>query len=65
METPLTAPDTSCMDDKPSTAEQHQQIRQTAQERVSFFLWIADKLEKTPDILIRREAAKAIRELLS
>ena len=53
------------MDTTPSTAEQHAQIKRLAQERVAFLLWLADKLERTGDILIRKEAAKAIRELLS
>ena len=53
------------MDNTTSTAEQHAAIRKLAHERVAFLLWLADKLERTSDILIRKEAAKAIRELLS
>jgi hypothetical protein len=53
------------MDTSPSTAEQHQAIRQAAQERIGFILWLAEKLEKTADPLIRKEAAKALRELVA
>ena len=62
---PLTALDTSGMDHSPSTAQQHRAISQAARERIGFLLWLADKLEKTADPLIRKEAAKALRELVS
>jgi hypothetical protein len=53
------------MDNTPSTAEQHADIRKAAKDRVAYLLWLADKLEQTADPLIRKDAAKAIRELLS
>jgi hypothetical protein len=50
--------------DTPSTPQQHADIRQAAQERVGFILWLATKLETTADPLIRKEAAKVLRQLV-
>jgi hypothetical protein len=47
-----------------STPQQHETIRQAAQERVGFILWLAEKLEVTADLLIRQEAARVLRQLV-
>ena len=50
--------------DTPSTATQHQAIHRAAVERAQFLRWIAEKLLITDDIAIRREAARAILQLV-
>ena len=50
--------DTQC------TPAQRQAITRAAQERVQFLRWIAEKLLITDDIAIRREAARAILQLV-
>lgn len=54
-----------CGMDTPSTPQQHAALRLAAQERVGFILWLAEKLETTADLLIRKEAAAVLRQLVS
>lgn len=52
-------------DNTPATPEQIKAIQHAAWQRRQFVLWIADKLEACEDKLIRKEAAKLLRELVS
>ena len=45
--------------------EQIIRLQRLAQERVHYIRWIAEKLLATDDILIRKEAAKLLVELVS
>ena len=46
------------------TEDQKKQLQQTAWQRRQYILWISEKLEQTDDKLIRKEAAKLLRELM-
>ena len=50
--------------DTPCTPEQRQAVTRAAQERIQFLRWIAEKLLVTDDIAIRREASRALLQLL-
>jgi primosomal protein N'' len=45
--------------------EQIIRLQRLAKERIHYINWIAEKLLSTDDILIRKEAAKLLRELVS
>ena len=47
------------------TLEDRNAIILAAEERKRFLLWLADRLEISDDRLIRKEAAAAIRQLVS
>jgi ABC-type oligopeptide transport system ATPase subunit len=49
---------------KPCTQDQRAAIVRAAEQRAHYILWIADKLTLTDDALIRKEAAKLLRELV-
>jgi hypothetical protein len=53
------------MNSTPCTPSDRQAVVKAAQDRLQFLLWLADKLENTTDVLIRREAAAALRQLVS
>ena len=50
--------------DTPCTPEQRQAVTRAAQERIQFLRWLAAKLLVTDDIAIRREASRALLQLV-
>jgi hypothetical protein len=47
------------------TPEQIAAIKVAAEYRVGYILWLCEKLERNDNPLIRREAAKVLREMVS
>jgi hypothetical protein len=52
------------MTTEPCTQKQRADIVRAAEQRAHYILWIAEKLTITDDALIRKEAAKLLRELV-
>ena len=57
-------PHTCAMNDQPCTPDDRRRIVLAAMKRADYLRWLAAALLRTDDILIRREAASLIRELL-
>jgi hypothetical protein len=52
------------MNDEPCTAEDLEKVAKAARYRVDYILWLAGYLERTDDLLIRQDAARALRQLV-
>jgi hypothetical protein len=53
------------MNDEPCTQEERDAVIKSARFRVDYILWLAHYLELTDDRLIRKDAARQLRQLVS